>query len=273
MSQKVIAHKREPTGSLLKQRISSISSDTIGQTTDENKKARVIEKKDGSIKKKQSPEDRSKSRRKALRDFYKLRDQQQRMLNDNVENTSKEKPQTNGKEPVSEEHLKSLELTPETFDEYVSKVDFVQLLLKEDEILEELGNNQSETKSIVYNNYYELIKINDILMSMKEKSNNAIRSSGGKPVKESLLNVKKNLQILEQLDKDIFGSIDESLRKKKNDIEKAQAICHGINRLMLSDQISKDLVQRIDDVLPRLKNESLILQLNELKERGNVRDK
>lgn len=270
MSQKVIAHKREPTGSLLKQRISSISSDTIGQTTDENKKAKVIEKKDDSMKKMQSPEDRSKSRRKALRDFYKLRDQQQRMLNDN-ENVSKEKPQTNGKERVSEEHLKPLELTPETFDEYVSKVDFVQLLLKEDEILEELGNNQSETKSIVYNNYYELIKINDILMSMKEKSNNALRSSGGKPVKESLLNVKKNLQILEQLDKDVFGSIDESLKKQKNDIKKAQAICHGINRLMLSDRISKDLVQRIDNVLPRLKNESLILQLNELKERGNVR--
>ena len=263
MSQKVIAHKREPTGSLLKQRISSISSDSLKNATNDSSKASSTEK-SSTVQKLQTPEDKPKARRQALRDFYKLRDQQLQMLN-NVRNGAKMAAEKKNVEQLSVKNLKALELTPATFDEYVSKVDFVQLLLKEDEILEELGNDQSETKSIVYNNYYELIKINDILMNIKEKGKEAMNSAGGRPVKENLLNVRKNLDILKELDKDVFGSKNGDLRSIKDDptsFDEAQAVCHGINRLILSKHISKDIVQQIDKIVPCLKNESIILKLN-----------
>lgn len=206
-------------------RISSISSD--------------------SLAKERPPEDPLQARRKAMREFYK------------VQNTAPDQLQAPEEQPTE------TTLTPQNFDRYVEQQDFITLLKQEDEILEELSNNQSEIKSIIYNNYYELIKINDMLMNLKERN-----ATAGDTVEDNLRNVKKSLSSLEEIDIDVFGTktIDETeLLGKQRQLREQMST--AINRLILNRQITKEQLSVIEKVLPQLRGESVILEINEIKER------
>lgn len=271
MPQKVIVHKRNPQGSLLKKRISSISSDSINSQP-VNLKSSAIDKKP-KPEPESSPENKAKSRRRALKDFYRLRDKQQKELSRITDTETAEKKQ-DADTTIEKKRRPSigriLDLKPDTFDEYVSQVDFIQLLKKEDEILDQLGNDQSEVKSIVYNNYYELIKINDILMNIKDQNEKKIQSSGGKNVEDDLKTVTNNLESLKKLDQEMM----DDYRVKEEEVhtlpsaDEVLSVCHGINRLILGKNIDDKQISKIEEILPNLKQESLILQLNEIKERA-----
>ncbi|QPG73728.1 hypothetical protein FOA43_001041 [Brettanomyces nanus] len=242
-----ITHKKEPSSVGLKSRISSISSETV-KSTKPQRKGDELESFHG--------------RRRALKEFYKLQKEQLKQMETKVGAAEEaNKSSMKEEEQQNEEDNRKLVLTVDNFDEYVKKVDFIRLLKEEDEILEELGNNQSEIKSIIYNNYYELIKINEILMNMKrnddEDGGNEIKS-----VETNLNNVKKSLGTLKEVD---LGALEET-KRDKIDRKVVEDMCKGINRMILG-RGGKEIVDGIDGVLPELSGESLILQMNEVKER------
>ncbi|KAH3669323.1 hypothetical protein OGAPHI_001444 [Ogataea philodendri] len=177
------------------------------------------------------------SRRKALKDFYKLQEQTQQQL------------QNSQTLPV-EEPKPEAELSVDNIDEFIRDSDFVKILETENKVTEELNTNQAEIKSIIYNNYYELIKINDVLMDLKLKNT---QEDG---VMENLEKIRKNIKTLR---KDNYELLSEPLDKKDSKISKT------INKLLLDNKNDKKTIDAIDNALPKLHGESLLLQLNELK--------
>ncbi|KAG7797353.1 hypothetical protein KL944_004838 [Ogataea haglerorum] len=176
------------------------------------------------------------SRRKALKEFYRLQEQGQQQL---------ESAQL-GHEEAAEEP----ELTLENVDEFIRNSDFKKLLETENDITEELNSNQAEIKSIIYNNYYELIKISDVLMELKSWNN---EDDG---VAENLHKIRGKIQSLRAQD----------LRLLAEPVEvKGEKISKSINKLLLDSKIDKKTADAIDDSLPELSGESLLLQMNELK--------
>ncbi|KAG7703354.1 hypothetical protein KL929_004739 [Ogataea haglerorum] len=176
------------------------------------------------------------SRRKALKEFYRLQEQGQQQL---------ESAQLG-----HEETAEKPELTLENVDEFIRNSDFKKLLETENDITEELNSNQAEIKSIIYNNYYELIKISDVLMELKSWNN---EDDG---VAENLHKIRGKIQSLRAQD----------LRLLAEPVEvKGEKISKSINKLLLDSKIDKKTADAIDDSLPELSGESLLLQMNELK--------
>ncbi|ESX01835.1 hypothetical protein KL918_004808 [Ogataea parapolymorpha] len=176
------------------------------------------------------------SRRKALKEFYKLQEQTQQQL---------ENAQLTHEEPAEEP-----ELTLENVDDFIKNSDFKKLLETENEIIEQLNSNQAEIKSIIYNNYYELIKINDVLMDLKSWN------SEDDGVGENLQKIRSKIQSLRTQD---FQLLPEPVEVRGEKISKS------INKLLLDNKIDKKTADAIDDSLPELSGESLLLQMNELK--------
>ncbi|KAG7876431.1 hypothetical protein KL938_004499 [Ogataea parapolymorpha] len=176
------------------------------------------------------------SRRKALKEFYKLQEQTQQQL---------ENAQLSHEEPAEEP-----ELTLENVDDFIKNSDFKKLLETENEIIEQLNSNQAEIKSIIYNNYYELIKINDVLMDLKSWN------SEDDGVGENLQKIRSKIQSLRAQD---FQLLPEPVEVRGEKISKS------INKLLLDNKIDKKTADAIDDSLPELSGESLLLQMNELK--------
>ncbi|ODV96551.1 hypothetical protein PACTADRAFT_32055 [Pachysolen tannophilus NRRL Y-2460] len=127
----------------------------------------------------------SDNRRRALKEFYKLQQANKQELNNlntireddgsrngngnengNGNNNGNGKAEPDYNSTNDEDSNDALNL--ENFDKYVKEKDFRKLLAKENLITEELNINQGEIKSIIYNNYYELIKISNYLESLKK---------------------------------------------------------------------------------------------------------
>lgn len=102
------------------------------------------------------------SRRKLLKEFYKLQESNKKDL-EKLDLTQTPQPETDLED-------RDDELTLESFDEFVKSQDFKTLILKENSITEQLNSNQGEIKSIVYNNYYEFIKISNYLELLEKGS-------------------------------------------------------------------------------------------------------
>lgn len=130
------------------------------------------------------------NRRNALREFYKIQQANQQHL---------EKAGEVPKEELEESTQPDKdELTLKTLDGFLKTHDIEDIVAKENEINEVLNANQNEIKSIIYNNYYELIKINHLLASLKDSvhgsSNDAL---------EDLSCIKKKLGGLQGMNWDI----------------------------------------------------------------------
>ncbi|ODQ77972.1 hypothetical protein BABINDRAFT_163023 [Babjeviella inositovora NRRL Y-12698] len=90
----------------------------------------------------------TKQRRMALKEFYKQAKQ----------GASETQPvETNNYAQISA-----------NFDAFVRDSPLKQMLAVQNEITSSLNGNQSEIKSIVYNNYYDLIKLNEFLTGQDE---------------------------------------------------------------------------------------------------------
>lgn len=130
------------------------------------------------------------NRRNALREFYKIQQANQDHLSKAGE----------GSKDVIDEPAEPQkdELTLHTLDEFLKTHDIEDIVAKENEINEALNTNQNEIKSIIYNNYYELIKINRVLASLKDSvhgsSNDAL---------EDLNSIKQKLGGLQGVSWDI----------------------------------------------------------------------
>ncbi|KAF3990224.1 hypothetical protein FT663_03268 [Candidozyma haemuli var. vulneris] len=118
------------------------------------------------------------SRRKALQDFYKLHSETPKGNESEQELSSaepkEEKENEEAKEQaVSEDHASSVEELndPKKIEEFIKTASASELLKIRNSASGKLNFHDSEKKSIIYDNYYELIKLNQVLsdLSGKEK--------------------------------------------------------------------------------------------------------
>lgn len=240
------------------------------------------------------------SRRKALQDFYK------------INKDGSEEPQTNDEKPRNSlnldgklaEQLKSLQ-EPELLNAYLKTTPVEDILKLRNSIVNNLNSQTLEKKSIIYNNYQELIKLNTVLMKLsqsppKQKAS-ALDSFGTKVEKtephktdesylESALSnlaeffsgeaknynldfksTVENIMIDSGVPKERFDSSEESAR---SNVE-MQKLVREINTILssrvdqLDSETKRSILGDIETILSKLNTEDelLILQLNEIKKK------
>lgn len=235
----------------------------------------------------------SSSRRKALKDFYKLQELQKQELAQVGKEGSDVQESAQGAKINQASEPKEINTPPkvlslDNIDEFLAETDFIKLVEIENEITDALNSNQSEIKSIIYNNYYELIKINDVLKNLINKNSNSIsvvknagkeeffddnddendikigEDESSESVIDSLNNIKRNIQSLKSVDMSILTKSDLHSDKETEKIKMTKQI----DDLVLSKRLPKSTVEKVEQILPELKGESIILQMNEIKEKG-----
>ncbi|ANZ77373.1 BA75_04624T0 [Komagataella pastoris] len=224
--------------------------------------------------------DISNNRRKALKEFYKLRDAKQKeseaqqsdqtTTRNNSEDVNNEalSPDTtteNEKVPVLDENF-----TEETFDTFLKNADIGQLVNQYNVISEDLNNTKAEVKSIIYNNYYELIKINDVLENVRKLETVTTDTDSLDSKQESTLiidslnSIRSNIQLLKDRYKGFSITIDENEKKK------SEMAHDNLTRLISGDKLTDEDIRKIDEVLPKINKEALLLQLNEIKDKAGA---
>ncbi|CDK28727.1 unnamed protein product [Kuraishia capsulata CBS 1993] len=206
----------------------------------------------------------STNRRQALKEFYKLQESQKQRLQELAEERAEAQPvqpteiqQATTDEPDDGPNTDTKEPSLEDFEEFVKSSEFKTLLKVENKICEELNSNQSEIKSIIYNNYYELIKINDVLLNMK-KRNEGTTDGDSDDVISNLSKIKSRVVELRGMDMNVIPS-----GSAKN-----KSLQKSLGGVLVAPRIPRDSLKTIEDMLPDLNGESLILQMNELKRKA-----
>lgn len=147
--------------------------------------------------------DAIKAQRAALQSFYKL--------SPNNEATGTETEEQNKSVPVMTHRNSSshsvVELDPskiEDVNEFITTESYVNILKMENKVLDKLNSSKSEIKSIIYNNYYELIKINTILEGLltPREDNSHLES-----ISDNLAMIRENMEKSKSIDLDIFGDL------------------------------------------------------------------
>jgi hypothetical protein len=94
---------------------------------------------------------KSEQRRNALKEYYKLK---------------KQEGEKTAVPPPTPQETEEADLTPQEID--LSQCDFKTLITETNKLSSSINMINSTTKNIVYNNYYELIKLNDFLDDLKQ---------------------------------------------------------------------------------------------------------
>jgi hypothetical protein len=141
--------------------------------------------------------DAIKEQRAALKNFYNL---QQRTKHDEI-------PQHKNLSSVSVADIGPSEI--EDIDRFIATESYLNILKAENKVLDKLNSSKSEIKSIIYNNYYELIKINDVLEELTKPTDGKAYFES---INENLNTIRSNLTKIEGCDIDIF---DDLHTKKK----------------------------------------------------------
>ncbi|PSK40793.1 hypothetical protein C7M61_000448 [Candidozyma pseudohaemuli] len=107
------------------------------------------------------------SRRKALQDFYKLHQEKAEGSNEAPATPSEPKEE---EEKTTEEATLTEDLDdPSNIEEFIKTASASQLLKVRNKASGKLNFHDSEKKSIIYDNYYELIKLNQVLSDLSGK--------------------------------------------------------------------------------------------------------
>lgn len=140
-----------------------------------------------------------KAQRAALKNFYKLKEDTEAEESSAPKNTPSYS--LGEAEPACIEDL----------DEYIATEPYLNLLKTENKVLEKLSSSKSEIKSIIYNNYYELIKINNVLEDL-------IKPNDGKvyfeTITENLHAIRNNIEQIKTSDIDIFDDLSTADSKR-----------------------------------------------------------
>ncbi|KAK6458122.1 uncharacterized protein RJT20DRAFT_29012 [Scheffersomyces xylosifermentans] len=125
------------------------------------------------------------SRRKALQEFYNIQQKEQEQQQDQQQNdhhTATDGGKTNGsvekKQYHTKESLASLQDTEE-MERFVKSSTIEDILKLRNTITSKLNSHDSEKKSIIYDNYYELIKLNQTLADISKAQPPPKSSLGG----------------------------------------------------------------------------------------------
>lgn len=138
-----------------------------------------------------------KAQRDALKNFYKLKEQI----------TSENSPVK--VHPEDQSKIFTGNIDPNTIGDikqFINEEHYLNILKLENEVLDRLSNSKSEIKSIIYNNYYELIKINNVLEELLKPKDDDIYFD---TIKANLDTVKSNLTKLRSVDLDILGDLQK----------------------------------------------------------------
>ncbi|KAM3122547.1 hypothetical protein CJJ07_001319 [Candidozyma auris] len=119
------------------------------------------------------------SRRKALQDFYKLNHEGDSKASSAEPEGDKERFRSTGTDEseAKEQVSQARELnSPEEIDAFIKSATVTELLRIRNQASGKLNFHDSEKKSIIYDNYYELIKLNQILsdLSGQEKKKSVL---------------------------------------------------------------------------------------------------
>lgn len=157
---------------------------------------------------KKSASETLREQRAALQNFYKLSQQGP---------TTRVPPPSNSTEEVEKPPLfelprasftfSSAEINPieiEDLDEFVKTEPYQNIIKAEVEALDSLNSSKSEIKSIIYNNYYELIKINNVLEDLVRPQEGEVQFE---KMNENLDTIRKNIDKIKAADIDIFNDI------------------------------------------------------------------
>lgn len=112
------------------------------------------------------------SRRKALQDFYKLHREKGESTPELAPQEAKEEEAKDPEDPTLAEDLSN----PGKIKDFIKTASASQLLKVRNTASGKLNYHDSEKKSIIYDNYYELIKLNQVLsdLSGKEKKKSVL---------------------------------------------------------------------------------------------------
>lgn len=100
------------------------------------------------------------SRRKALQDFYHIQDQSTSSTNTNEETNT----------TTDNENPPSVNLQdPDQLRQFIQTSKIEDILKLRNDMMYKLNSQDLEKKSIIYDNYYELIKLNDTLSDLSKK--------------------------------------------------------------------------------------------------------
>ncbi|CAH6718999.1 hypothetical protein CLIB1444_01S19218 [[Candida] jaroonii] len=224
------------------------------------------------------------SRRKALQEFYHLQKQQNQEV-PTIEVQS-EAPQTTDRKQSITNGIDFDDA--ESFKAYVKNTPIEDILKLRNTITGDLNSHDSEKKAIIYDNYYELIKLNDTLKNISNPKPTNIMDTSEKLDHNAILTTLKELEtfvddnkvfnnpfpkVLDELQKDYDGA-DMASTASVDGIIESDNIADSIDRtqlikevnLLLSGPIqSNDKVsQKIESMIKSLKPSDELL-INQLK--------
>lgn len=224
------------------------------------------------------------SRRKALQEFYHLQKQQNQEV-PTIEVQS-EAPQTTDRKQSITNGIDFDDA--ESFKAYVKNTPIEDILKLRNTITGDLNSHDLEKKAIIYDNYYELIKLNDTLKNISNPKPTNIMDTLEKLDHNAILTTLKELEtfvddnkvfnnpfpkVLDELQKDYDGA-DMASTASVDGIIESDNIADSIDRtqlikevnLLLSGPIqSNDKVsQKIESMIKSLKPSDELL-INQLK--------
>lgn len=144
-----------------------------------------------------------KAQREALKNFYKLK-----QTEDTSNNTPS--PPNDDTKSITSSHKNSIDDLIDSFkiediEEFINTESYINILKTEDKVLDKLNSAKSDIKSIIYNNYYELIKINSVLESLILPNDNSVHLDN---ISNNLTTIRSNIKNIASINTDIFNDLN-----------------------------------------------------------------
>lgn len=144
-----------------------------------------------------------KAQREALKNFYKLK-----QTEDTSNNTPN--PTNDDTKSITSSHKNSIDDLIDSFkiediEEFINTESYINILKTEDKVLDKLNSAKSDIKSIIYNNYYELIKINSVLEGLILPNDNSVHLDN---ISNNLTTIRSNIKNIASINTDIFNDLN-----------------------------------------------------------------
>lgn len=146
--------------------------------------------------------DAIKAQRAALKNFYHLKKGEEGNSTQKAQQEGKPEPLHKNSSTFSIDSIDPSSI--EDVDEFIATQSYLNILKTENKVLDKLNTAKSEIKSIIYNNYYELIKINNVLEELLRPNNPQVYSN---TIEDNLNTIRENMDKIKSLDIDIFDDL------------------------------------------------------------------
>lgn len=220
------------------------------------------------------------SRRKALQEFYHIQGLQksEKLENDNT-NQNKEAKQDN-------DNKQKIDFTnPDTLRQFVKESSIEEILKVRNSITNDLNSHDSAKKSIIYDNYYELIKLNQVLGDLSKSKVPSEPVQSNEDINKGFKNL--SLQVNEKANKpsayqisetyldDVFNDLSSFIKQQSDQFDHPfEKVIENLQQDM-DDSVSNSSItgiiekEPVPKYLKNINKEELIKELTALM--GNAR--